>query len=195
MPEGTELSGRECEHVRLRAAVRLCASLLGIACVASLAGCADKGWNGELPNVDQQQFAMTVYPILMRDCAFNDCHGGTHRFFQVFGPGRVRLDPMTDSEMPATPQELQVSYERARSMLVSEASLSHSLLLTKPLAIKAGGSGHRGVDAYGRNVYQSKDDPGYQAILQWAQGTMAAAPIPGQPPVPTGSGGTSQGKP
>jgi hypothetical protein len=120
-------------------------------------------------------FQSEVYPVLMRDCGFNDCHGGTDRFFRVFGPGRVRIDPMLDSETAATPLELQVSYERARSMLTSEnGSVTSSLLLTKPLSAKAGGSGHRGVDDYGRNVYQSKEDPSYQVLLHWAQAAVAA---------------------
>jgi hypothetical protein len=145
-------------------------------CTAGATACGDdKTWSGEVPVADAQVFASDVYPLLMRDCAFNDCHGGTSRFFQVFGPGRVRIDPMADSEMPATLVELQVSYERARSMLISEGSVTHSLLLTKPLAIKAGGVGHRGVDAYGRNVYQSTEDPSYQMLVRWAQGATMPA--------------------
>lgn len=143
-----------------------------------LAACGDdKTWSGEVPAADPAVFQSDVYPLLMRDCSFNDCHGGTHRFFQVFGPGRVRIDPMLDSEMPATPVELQVSYERARSMLITEGAVTRSLLLTKPLAQEAGGVGHRGVDGYGRNVYQSVDDPSYQKLLRWAEGaTTPAAP-------------------
>jgi hypothetical protein len=156
-----------------RAAALLACALL---CCAVLAACGDdKTWSGEVPPGDAMVFQSDVYPVLMRDCAFNDCHGGSHRFLQVFGPGRVRIDPMLDSEAEATPVELQVSYERARSMLISEGAVTRSLLLTKPLAQEAGGVGHRGVDGYGRNVYQSTADPSYQLILRWAQGATTPA--------------------
>jgi hypothetical protein len=171
---------------------RMRALLLCAGCALSAIGCtSEKAWKGDVPNVDMQAFAMNVYPVLMRDCAFNDCHGGPHRFFQVFGPGRVRLDPTLDSQMPPTDQEIEVSYERARSMLITTGPVTQSLLLTKPLAIKAGGAGHRGVDAYGRNVYESKDAPGYQAILQWAESATAA--VGGSGGIAGGSGGAHAG--
>ena len=164
-------------------------TLVMAACCASLLACGDSNtWAGEVPAADAAQFEHQVYPILMRDCAFNDCHGGPHRFFQIFGPGRVRIDPMTESDAPPTALELQVSYERARSMLISQDSVERSLLLTKPLAVKAGGVGHEGVDRFGRNVYQSKQDPSYQVLLLWATGAAVPGGSAGM-----GTGGTGTG--
>jgi hypothetical protein len=141
-----------------------------------LAGCGDEVWNGQAPAPDAQAFATLVYPVMLRDCAFNDCHGGPARFLQVFGPGRTRLDPMSKPEDPPTDMEIAVSYQRALSMLVVEAGepLTEAELLKKPLERKAGGVAHKGVDARGRNVYQTKQDPSYQVPVQWALG----GPIP-----------------
>jgi hypothetical protein len=40
-------------------------------------------------------------------------------------------------------------------------------LLQKPLAIAAGGSGHLGVDKYGRDVYRTAQDSGYVVLARW----------------------------
>ena len=121
---------------------------------------------------DHLQFEAEVYPVLLRDCAFHTCHGSTERFLQVFGPGRGRMLATTPPLDPATPAEILHSYNRARSMLDS-LNPERSLLLRKPLATAAGGTGHEGVDALGRNVYQSADEVGYRAIAQWVRGPSA----------------------
>jgi hypothetical protein len=141
------------------------------------------------PMPDAASFEATAYPVLLRDCAFPACHASNERFFQVYGPGRVRLnaDPMQDVYQPATAAELQLSYERARSML-SSPKVEDSLLLRKPLEASAGGAAHKGDDELGRNVYRSKQDAGYQTLLQWAasmqgaQGMQAANTMPGAQP-------------
>ena len=131
---------------------------------------------------DRAQFEAEVYPVLLRDCAFQACHGSTERFFQVLGPGRLRLMPLNDQPEPM-PEEVQHSYERARSMIDVRAP-ERSLLLRKPLAVEAGGTGHEGVDDFGRNVYSSKLDPGYAAIERWVLAAPAPAPAPAQAPAP-----------
>jgi hypothetical protein len=142
---------------RLRMVVLLAGSLL--AC------------GGDAPEliVTQPDFAMfesQVYPVLLRDCSFIACHGSSERFFQVYGPGRARLDPMADPLAELTMDELVLTYQRASSM-IDAAEPAQSLLLRKPLALSAGGSGHEGVDAWMRNVYASKQEPGYQALEAW----------------------------
>lgn len=140
-----------------------------------LCGCADgEAWTGAEPAADRAAFELTVYPVLLRDCAFSECHGDRHRFFQVYGPGRVRLAPETASTDPATPEEVMFSYARTVSMLVTDAEVERSLLLTKPLEPSAGGQGHEGLDSLGRNVYASKADPDYQAIHAFALRAVAA---------------------
>lgn len=154
-------------------------------CVFLLAACGSKQIEPP-PTPDAASFEATAYPVLLRDCAFPACHASNERFFQVYGPGRVRLDPMPmeDVYAPAKPAELQLSYERARSML-SSSKVEDSLLLRKPLEASAGGAAHKGADELGRNVYRSKQDAGYQALLQWAASMSAmqpAAALPGAKP-------------
>jgi hypothetical protein len=142
----------------------------------AIGACQSDAWNGNAPMPDAAMFQAEVYPVLMRDCSFNACHGAAARFFQVFGPGRTRLDPRLDQGAPLEPLELQVSYERARSMLVSNGAVTTSLLLVKPLAEHAGGVGHGGVDDLRRNVYESALDPGYVTLLKWAQTATGSRP-------------------
>lgn len=130
---------------------------------------------------DAARFQTEVYPVLLRDCAFPTCHGSTERFLQVFGPGRGRMLATTPPLDPTTPAELIHSYDRARSML-DAAHPERSLLLRKPLATAAGGTGHEGVDALGRNIYQSTDEVGYRALAAWVQGIPAAPASPGARP-------------
>jgi len=138
--------------------------LLGV-----LPGCASgKEWTGNPPAADYAAFEATVYPVLLRDCAFSECHGGEHRFFHVYGPGRERLDPTLEPTDPATADEIMLSYQRAVSMLATDADVTQSLFLTKPLEAGAGGQGHKGIDALGRNVYASASDASYQALRAWA---------------------------
>jgi hypothetical protein len=144
-----------------------CCSLWAASCQSELA------WSGEAPVPDRAQFETAVYPLLLRDCAFSACHGAEHRFFQVFGPGRTRLE-VVGSDAERIAQERQISYERARSMLVvsDPSSILSAPLLTKPLEVGAGGASHLGVDNFGRNVFQSTADARYLMLLAWAQGTL-----------------------
>jgi hypothetical protein len=125
-----------------------------------------------LPSPDGALFVQEIYPLLLRDCAFSTCHGAEARFFQVFGPGRSRLDAAaTKPDDPITLPEVLHSYDRARSMLATAAQLERSLLLSKSLELGAGGQGHKGVDDFGRNVFASTRDPAYVQLLTWARST------------------------
>ena len=73
-----------------------------------------------------------VYPVLLRDCAFSECHGSEERFFRIYGPGRARLLPDAVPDDPPTQDELILSYDRARSMLAGP-TYEDALLLRKPL--------------------------------------------------------------
>jgi hypothetical protein len=126
-------------------------------------------WSGELPAPDRSLFETAVYPILLRDCAFSECHGAPQRFFQVFGPGRTRLSGHP-ADPDLVPRERELSYRRAAAMLVAPqpGDLAHAPLLTKPLEVVAGGAAHEGVDVFGRNVFQTTADPRFQQLLAWA---------------------------
>ncbi|HKP62066.1 MAG TPA: hypothetical protein VJV78_35285 [Polyangiales bacterium] len=154
-----------------------------------------------VPVPDRAAFETTIYPLLLRDCAFSACHGAEHRFLQVFGPGRTRL-PLVGSDEERVLQERQLSYERARSMLVNPegTTILAAPLLTKPLEVVAGGAAHKGVDNFGRNVFQSRADPRYLTLLAWAQSSLpptAAAAGAAAPTIPVtpvaGSGGPTVG--
>jgi hypothetical protein len=155
------------------------AASLALTCALASACASGEPYDGALPDGSTYaQFQADVYPVLLRDCAFPECHGGEHRFLQVYGPGRVRLDPHSMSTDPATDAETMLSYQRALSMLVTDADLDRSLLLTKPLERSAGGQGHKGNDRLGRNVYRSKGDAGYAAIAAWARAAIASGAQP-----------------
>ena len=143
-------------------------------------------WDGQVTAPDYARFKTEVYPVLLRDCAFGECHGSAGRFFQVWGPGRTRLSSETRVDDEATLAEIQASYARARSMLVNEAPDKLPPLLAKPLEGRAGGIGHRGLDAFGRNIYQSAQDPRYAALLAWAGG-VPTTPTPQASATPTGA--------
>ena len=134
------------------------------------AGCRDGAeLRGATPMPDGASFVSDVYPILLRDCAFySNCHGASERFLQVFGPGRTRLDSDTGQDDPIVLSEVTYSYDRARSMLGTDADPASSLLLRKPLEVAGGGQTHHGADAFGRNVFTSKKSPNYDVLLQWA---------------------------
>ena len=123
-----------------------------------------------VPEPSPETFETNVYPVLLADCAFHGCHGTHDRFFAVFGPGRARLDPLRLAFDPATPEELALSYTRARSMLIASDGPARAPLLRKPLAVDAGGAEHGGDDTWGNAVYATKRDPRYEALFFWATG-------------------------
>jgi hypothetical protein len=131
-----------------------------------LIGCVVESAEPRVASPDGQRFVAEVYPLLLRDCGFPACHGATDRFFSVYGPGRTRLTTMADPGDDATEQEIQHSYDRARSM-VDLKTPGRSLLLRKPLAVEAGGAGHKGEDSLRRNVYQSTAEPGFALLRAW----------------------------
>ena len=148
-----------------------------------LGGCESDTWKGDVPAADPVMFQSAVYPLLLRDCGFNACHGGEHRFFEVYGPGRVRLNPLEKPDTPATPVEIDITYRRAVSMLITQGPIEHAPLLTKPLEAARGGAGHKGVDDFGRNVYATTKAAGYQTLLTWAKTATPAttSPVVGVP--------------
>jgi hypothetical protein len=147
-----------------RARARFCIGALQLLA----AGCANLPEDAPLAAPDRDVFVAAVWPILVRDCGFSACHGGAPRFFRVVGPGHERLDPSTRLTAPASEAELQLSYDRTRSML-DPLDPDSSLLLLKPLDMAAGGSAHEGTDAFGRNVYRSVEDPSFQVLVRWVR--------------------------
>lgn len=142
--------------------------------------CADPIEPAQFAKRDTRQFEREVYPVLLRDCAFPACHGDPKRFFRVFGPGRTR-QPNVGSMVELSPFDVPTSNEKfgsadAALSMIDERDPINSLLLRKPLAVEAGGAGHQGVDAYGRDVYRTTQDSGYVALARW---------VLSPPPTPT----------
>jgi hypothetical protein len=144
-------------------------AIMAASAMALLLGCANVDDEPPIRLRDRASFDANVWPILVRDCGFSDCHGSTERFFRVVGPGHERLDPLMQLNAAVTEAELQFSYTRALAVL-DENDPASSLLLRKPLEVSAGGAGHEGTDAFGLDVYRSVNDPSYQALRNWVVG-------------------------
>lgn len=127
--------------------------------------CAPNPPPTQIPVLDVGYFAAKVEPELLKSCAYGGCHGAPNRPLRIFSLGSSRLE----SGGCLTPVEHTENYVRA---LAAAAPVSAGLpdLLRKPLQLEAGGSGHGGVDAFGRNVYASKDDEGYRTLEAWVAG-------------------------
>jgi hypothetical protein len=151
---------------RVRTAITACV----LVALALSVGCASVDARGGPAEPDRATFDADVWPVLVRDCGFSACHGSDERFFRVLGPGHERLDPEMRLGDPVTDAELQLSYDRARSMIDADHP-ARSLLLKKPLEVSAGGSGHEGTDSFGIDVYGSADDPSYRILTDWVLGT------------------------
>ncbi len=158
----------------------LCIGLLMLCSVACEDPIAPPNFNAR--NRDYDTFRRQVYPVLLRDCGFPECHGAPDRFFKVWGPGRTRL-PKKDingnvivdefgQPVPLDPFDLPDILEQDLSIAMAQSMIedrnpAESLLLRKPLSVEAGGAGHRGVDAYGRDVYRTTQDNGYVVLARW----------------------------
>ena len=128
-------------------------------------GC-EKNDEPTLPVPDPQDFSEHVGPTLLRDCGFSTCHGNPDRLFHIYGPGHIRLDADMELYDPLSERELEVSYHRTKATLLYQSFIEDSLLLSKPIE----GAGHKGTDAWGRNVYSSSNDPNYAILVAWAKG-------------------------
>jgi hypothetical protein len=158
-----------------------------------VAGCADPAsGRAAVARRDTSQFEHEVWPVLMRDCGFHACHGSPDRFFRVFGIGRARLFP-EDEQLPNSGQikamSNHVALERDYTLqfalaMIDPVDPSQSLLLRKPLAIEAGGSGHFGMDKFGRNVYRTTDSAGYLTLARWVLSVADQAPPASTPTMP-----------
>lgn len=141
---------------------------LGVISILAM-GCEGPSGTIEVERHNRALFNDEVYPVLLRDCAFPACHGSEERIFRVYGPGRVRL---STTEQQASPFDRATTTEIGRTF---ELAMAHrnaddpeqSLILRKPLAVEAGGTGHYGVDRFGRDVYRTAQDSGYRILEGW----------------------------
>ena len=144
-------------------------------CLLGLVACGTPNDGGALATVDCTGFESTpAYNVLLRDCGFVECHGKAGRFLEIVGPGRTRTDT-TAGIFEASPSEAMMTCRSARA-LIDAANPEKSDLLRKPLSPKVGGAGHKGVDAYGRDVFATTDDPDYQVLRSFVLGMPAQLP-------------------
>jgi hypothetical protein len=107
---------------------------------------------------------------LLASCGFSNCHGAADRPMRLFSPAGNRLRPnLPTTEL--TEEEHLANYHRVRGY-AAPTSAELPDLLRKPLQTEAGGSGHDGEDAFGRNVYASKEDPRWQLVSSWVSGDV-----------------------
>jgi hypothetical protein len=105
---------------------------------------------GQQLNLSFDLFVATVEPVLVRHgCdAGGDCHGGGIR-------GTLQLSPQTAKD---------VNFDYNAVVLeVDPSPPESSLILTKPLALAAGGTPHQ------IKPFATTSDSDYQAILHWIQ--------------------------
>lgn len=140
------------------------------------AGCVQSGIRdgAEPPDVDPQFFRCEVQPVLAARCAFTDCHGTLDRALPLYAEQRLRLDlPWPEYETPLTGEELTANYQAVLGFLAHTPS-EPGLLSEKPLDTRAGGLYHRARDLYGdADVFVSRDDLGYQLLVDFAAGARA----------------------
>lgn len=127
---------------------------------ASLAGCTrpvapvDPPSGGSTLALDYDEYVAAVAPVLAQHgCdAGGDCHGGGIR-------GTFELSP-------AGAKNARFDFDQV-ALQVSPTERDSSRILTKPLALAAGGVPH------GVKVFATTGDPGYQSIRAWIQHGVA----------------------
>jgi hypothetical protein len=129
------------------------------------AGCGevDPGEEDMIGQLDQTVFEATIQPILdSRGCSQAGCHYRDKDNPNSGGPGgSLRIFDCTGNT--CSPEQLLANHDSAAGM----ANLSNpttSKLLTKPLALTAGGVQHLGGD-----IFMNTTDPDYVTVLGWIQ--------------------------
>lgn len=135
--------------------LRLAATAIGlVALVGAVHGCSSPTAppappaGGAAMNLSFEEYTLRVAPVISRQgCdADGDCHGGGIR-------GSLQLSP-------ATAKNLRFDFDQI-SLEVSPSVPDSSPVLTKPLALAAGGTPH----AF--KPFASTSDTDYVAIRQW----------------------------
>ena len=136
--------------------------------LALMLGCAPASTGAALPDADRADFADVVQPRLALHCAYSGCHGDPGRPYAVYARSAWRADPddVLD-DPPLTEAELDANFDQTRALLFGIAEPLDSLLLSRPLARAAGGSGHGG-----GIQFTDTTDPDYRALETWVQGAL-----------------------
>jgi hypothetical protein len=126
-------------------------------------GQVQPGEEEAIGQLDQTMFATTIQPIFdARGCSQAGCHYRDKSNPNSGGPGgSFRIFDCSGNSCSA--EQLLANQDSAAGM-VNLANPTSSKLLTKPLALAAGGVQHLGGD-----IFVSTADPDYAAILGWIQ--------------------------
>ncbi len=114
-------------------------------------------------------FVAEAQPVLAGRCANPSCHGDPARPLALYAVHRHRLDPAdTYLDAPLDEAELAHNFRQTGAFLLEVTAAEASLLLTKPLSVASGGSGH----TFGA-VFADTDDDGYRTLRAWARAALA----------------------
>jgi hypothetical protein len=138
-------------------------------------GCVQPNPPEPPPELDFAFFRCDLQPVLVKQCAAPACHGNGKRFFRLYARNRLRLgvDPL-DVNRPLHEEEVRANFDAARALVQGLDSPEDSMMVRKPLESSQGGYYHGATKIFrwgGPNVFSSRDDPGYQKLLSWAEGT------------------------
>jgi hypothetical protein len=138
-------------------------------------GCVQPNPPEPAPDLDFAFFRCEVQPVLVKQCAAPACHGNGKRFFRLYARNRLRLGggPL-DVNRPLREEEVQANYDAARALVDGLEAPEDSMMVRKPLESSQGGYYHGATRIFrwgGANVFSSREDPGYQKLLAWAEGT------------------------
>jgi hypothetical protein len=114
-------------------------------------------------------FAEQAQPVFAARCANPSCHGSAERPLSLFAPHRYRQDPdRVYVDEPLTEDELRHNFLQTAAFTSSCTDASQCLLLTKPLAVEAGGSGHANIE-----IFMDTSDYDYQRLSSWVERALA----------------------
>jgi hypothetical protein len=140
-------------------------------------GCVQSNPPEPPPGLDFAFFRCELQPVLVKQCATPACHGNGKRFFRLYARNRLRLGVSAlDVNRPLREEEVRANYDASRALVDSLDRPEDSMMLRKPLESSQGGYYHGATRIFrssGANVFASPEDPGYQKLLSWAEGTRA----------------------
>jgi hypothetical protein len=106
---------------------------------------------------DFAQFQERVNPILGKRCAASNCHGSPANSLHL--------------TCGSTPEQTRWNYFAAGDYVSADAASSE--ILRRTLSPSAGGTYHEGGE-----LFPSLDDPGYEALLEWARAKGGPTNVP-----------------
>jgi hypothetical protein len=116
-----------------------------------------------------ESFGAQAQPALATRCANPSCHGSAERPLSLFATHRYRQIPeQVYVDAPLTEDELRHNFLQAAAFALDCAEASQCLLLTKPLDVAAGGSGHANI-----KVFMDTSDYDYQRLRSWIELALA----------------------